>query len=91
MRGKYEGIIPVEELFQALWQDREFFEGHGITHLRAVFLYFTPCDERGEQVVIKRHGRPVEGYVSAGCYRSAAANYDNVQRLTPAPLLGQPE
>ncbi len=78
MKGKYGGPMPVTDLFQALFQDKDFFERHGITHVRATYLYFTPCDENGQPVVIgDANGNPIDGYVSAGGYQSAADAYEN--------------
>jgi len=81
------GPVPVDQLFQALWQDRDFFRRHRITHLKGVFLYFTACDADGNTVTIRdEHGAPVGGYNTAGSYNSAAAAYDrdwNSGRLRP--------
>ena len=85
MKGKYGGPIPVDTFFQAIWQDREFFRRHGITHLRGTFLYFTPCNAHGEPVSVRdEHGMPFAGYETAGGYRSAADLYD---RCTLEPTL----
>ncbi|MDV6225629.1 hypothetical protein R2G56_04960 [Nitratireductor aquimarinus] len=84
MKGAYRGRMSVDELFQALFQDRSFFEEHGITHLRSASLYFTPCDEHGNDVHISdRMGRTVEGYETAGCYQSAADGFDKADGLEP--------
>jgi hypothetical protein len=86
MKGKYGGPMTVEDLFQALYQDRQFFERHGITHVRSTYLYFTPCDERGFPVVVgDEAGNPIDGYVSAGGYHSAADAYENVN-VEPQPV-----
>ena len=79
--------MPVKDLFQALFQDREsFFEKHGITHVRATYLYFTPCDEDGQPVVIgDEQGNPIDGYLSAGGYQSAADAYEKPD-LEPEPV-----
>ena len=78
MKGTYRGRMSVDELFQALFQDRSFFEQHGITHLRSASLYFTPCDENGNDVRISdENGRTVEGYETSGGYKSAAEHYDS--------------
>ena len=77
MKGKYGGPMDVEDLFQALYQDREFFSRYGITHVRAAYLYFTPCDEHGDAVTIcDPGGNPIHGYVSSGRYRPAAEEYE---------------
>jgi hypothetical protein len=87
MKGKYGGPMPVDEFYQALYQDRAFFDRHAITHIRAVYVYFTPCDEYGEPVTIRdQQGNPMDGYVSAGGYRSAADAYDRSAKLEPVPL-----
>lgn len=86
MKGKYGGPMTVDDLFQALYQDRQFFERHGITHVKATYLYFTPCDEYGHTVVIgDGTGSPIDGYVSSGGYHSAADAYEKVS-LEPASL-----
>lgn len=92
MKGKYGGPMTVDDLFQALYQDREFFDRHGITHVRATYLYFTPCDEHGNAVVVgDSNGNPIDGYTSAGGYHSAADAYDagsltpSVVRRAPSP------
>lgn len=70
--------MSVDQLFQALYQDREFFERKNIGHVKGVHLYFTPCDEHGEAVTIcDPQGNPVHGYVSAGHYQPAAEAYEN--------------
>ncbi len=90
MKGKYGGPIAVDDFYQALYQDREFFKRHGITHIRNTYLYFTPCDENGIPVIIAdAGGNPIDGYVSAGGYRSAADAYEQV-KLTPATLSRPP-
>lgn len=87
MKGKYgNGPLPVDKLFQAIYQDREFFERHRITHVRCTFLYFTPCDPAGNAVIIHdQSGKAVDGYLSAGGYESAAAAYDH-SSLVPQTL-----
>jgi hypothetical protein len=54
--------------------------------VRGTALYFTPCDALGNPVSIRKHGKPVDGYVSAGGYRSAASAYDG-DRLTAETVL----
>jgi hypothetical protein len=77
MKGKYGGPLSVDEFFQAIYQDRAFFEHYGITHMRGVFLYFTACDENGKAVTVSDGaGSLVDGYVSAGGYHSAAEQYE---------------
>jgi hypothetical protein len=95
MKGQYRGPMAVDDLFQAIYQDRCFFRRHGIVRVRSAYLYFTPCDERGDRVAIyDPAGNPVDGYVSAGGYRSAAEIYDpgtlEPQTVTCAafPILG---
>lgn len=78
--------MSVDDLFQALYQDRDFFDRHGITHVRATYLYFTPCDQHGNAIAIgDGAGRPIDGYVSSGGYHSAAEAYDQVT-LEPTTL-----
>lgn len=91
MKGKYGGPMSVDDFYQALYQDREtFFTRHGITHLRAVYLYFTPCDEYGQPVLVGDElGNPIEGYVSAGAYQSAADAYEKAASA-PQPLETRP-
>lgn len=84
MKGSYRGVMSIEDFFQALFQDRSFFEEHGITHIRSAGLYFTPCNESGKDVTIRDSGgRVVEGYETAGCYHSAADGYDSAGELEP--------
>lgn len=86
MKGKYGGPMAVDDLFQALWQDREFFRKHGITHVRNTFLYFTPCDRRGNAVLIgDERGSPIDGYETSGGYHSAADDYDHALEARPIP------
>lgn len=90
MKGKYGGPISIDDFYQALYQDREFFTRHNIQFLRATYLYFTPCDENGRPVVITDfRGNPIDGYASAGGYQSAAESYDNLeaQELIRPPAL----
>jgi hypothetical protein len=87
MKGTYRDLMSVEEFFQALYQDRSFFAEHGITHIRSASLYFTPCDERGKPVTVRDvNGNTVEGYESAGCYHSAAEQYESAGGLEPKPV-----
>jgi uncharacterized protein RhaS with RHS repeats len=80
----------VPDFYQALYQDRDFFERHGITHVRSTYLYFTPCDENGNPVVVgDANGNAVDGYVSAGGYHSAADAYDT-GNLTPTTVRRPP-
>ncbi|TJV92402.1 MAG: hypothetical protein E5X52_33545 [Mesorhizobium sp.] len=84
MKGTYRGLMTIDELFQALFQDKSFFAEHGITHVRSASLYFTPCDDRGNEVIVRDEGGVlVEGYETAGCYRSAAEKYDKPGDLEP--------
>jgi hypothetical protein len=63
MKGIYGGPVPIDQLFQALWQDRDFFRRKHITHVKGVFLYFTPCDAAGNAVTVcDERGAPVQGY-----------------------------
>lgn len=80
MKGSYKGVMSVEDFFQ----DRSFFEEHGITHIRSAGLYFTPCNEKGKEVIIRDDdGRTIDGYETAGCYHSAADSYDGAEELEP--------
>lgn len=84
MKGKYQRVMSVDDLFQALFQDKSFFEEHGITHVRYPALYFTPCDAAGNEVKIRdENGVLVEGYETAGCYHSAADGYETTGELAP--------
>lgn len=91
MKGKYGGPLPIEDLFQALWQDRQFFDRHGITHVKATYLYFTPCDETGQTVLVgDSRGEPIDGFVSSGGYRAAADSYERVD-LEPRCIARAPK
>ncbi len=92
MKGNYGGPMPVDDLFQALFQDRDWFSRRGITHIRAAYLYFTPCDEQGQPVhITDQNGSPVDGYISAGGYHCAADNYDDdTGTLEPQTLRSSP-
>jgi hypothetical protein len=84
MKGTYRDLMSVDEFFQALFQDREFFREHGITHLRSASLYFTPCDSAGKAVAVRDQlGREVDGYQTAGCYHSAADGYTDAGGVAP--------
>lgn len=62
MKGKYDGPMHIDELFQRLYQDRQFLERYGIHHIRAAYLYFSPCDETGQPVIVgDKNGNPVDG------------------------------
>lgn len=89
MKGKYGGPIAVNNLFQALYEDKVFFDEHGILYLKGVYLYFTPCDHIGQAVAIRdKWGRPIVGYASTGGYHSAAEAYEREPaRLSPIALL----
>jgi hypothetical protein len=95
MKGKYGGPISVDDLYQALYQDRGFFDSHRITHVRNAALYFTPCDEFGQPVLINDElGNPIDGYVSAGAYRSAADAFDRAherRHVETRPIVRQAE
>jgi hypothetical protein len=87
MRGKYPGVMPVKDFFQAVYQDAEFFTKHNITHIKAASLYFTPCDEHGNTLVVANPlGQIIDGYLSAGSYPCAAQFYDALQ-LEPRPVM----
>ena len=84
MKGTYRDLMTVDEFFQALFQDRSFFDEHGITHVRSASLYFTACDSSGKAVTVRdQQGRTVEGYQTAGCYHSAADDYNDAGGLEP--------
>ncbi len=87
MKGKYIGPMSIDDLFQALFQDRTFFSKHGIAHIRNATLYFTPCDETGQTTtVVDGEGLVIEGFTSAGAYSCAADHYDNpTASLEPTP------
>lgn len=91
MKGKYGGPLSIDDLYQAFYQDRDFYHRHGIKFARSVYLYFTPCNESGDPLVIyDQAGNPVDGFSSSGGYRSAAAAYDNLEPQAivrpPAPF-----
>ena len=91
MKGKYGGPMTVDDLYQALWQDREFFRNHGINHVNAAYLYFTACNEYGEAVLVyDRFGNTIDGYVSSGGYRSAADEFDKQAQLEAKPVTRKP-
>lgn len=89
MKGKYGGPISIDDLFQALWQDRQFFRQHNITHVCDAVFFFTPCDLYGNPVVIRHHGERIGGYISAGGYHCAASQYDD-SRLEPETTIMGP-
>jgi hypothetical protein len=95
MKGKYGGPISVDDLYQALYQDRCFFDSHRITHVRDAFLFFTPCDDFGQPVLIADElGNPIDGYVSGGAYHSAADAFDRAhdrQHVETRPIVRQAE
>ena len=88
MKAKYGGPMTVDDLYQAIWQDREFFRSHAITHVNGVFLYFTPCDQYGQPVTVRDQasGDAVDGFMSAGAYHPAADAYDHGD-LEPKPVV----
>ncbi len=88
MKGKYKGPMTVDEFFQALFQDRHaFFDKHASSALiKNATVYITFCDEHGETVQLRdSHGQPIEGYISAGAYHSAADQYETID-IEPKPL-----
>ncbi len=88
MKGKYKGPMTVDEFFQALFQDRHaFFEKHAASaHIKQATIYVTFCDEHGETVQLRdSQGQPIEGYISAGAYHSAADHYE-AKGIEPEPL-----
>jgi hypothetical protein len=95
MRGKYNGMMPVEDFFQSLYQDVAFFRKHNITHIKAACLYFTPCDEHGNTVVVRNEsGQIIDGFMSSGAYQSAAQQFEAMelepQSVTRTPLAPRP-
>ena len=77
MKGKYSGIQSVEDFLQALFQDHEFFRKHGITHIRDVNLYFTPCDENGTPLAVRNsNGDVIDGFRGSGAYKCVADTLD---------------
>lgn len=86
MRGKYTGLMSVEDFYQAFYQDFNFFRKHNISHIKSACLYFTPCDAQGSPVVVFGvAGEVIDGYVSAGAYPCAAQAYDDA-RLEAKPV-----
>jgi hypothetical protein len=86
MKGEYHGVMTVDEFYQASRQDRVFFDQFKITHFRAAYWYFTPCNHNGVVTVpCDAEGNPLAGYISAGSYRPAAEKYDPI-RLEPVPV-----
>lgn len=88
MKGKYYGPLSLDDFYQALFQDKtDFFAAHGINRLRNATLYFTPCDKHDQPVQIKDAcGAPIDGYVSAGAYKSAADAFDRPQEIEPRTI-----
>lgn len=96
MKGKYPGLLPVDDLFQALFQDREFFAQHGILYIRNTSLYFTPCDKHGNPLTVRNsQGDVIDGYVSAGAYHSAAEFFERSElepkTVTLKPTVRKPD
>lgn len=90
MKSTYGGPMPITEMFQAIWQDKDNFAHHNIQHVKEVYLYFTPCDQTGETVVIcDQVGNIIERFVSAGAYHSAADAYEQKQELESQPVTRQ--
>ena len=88
MKGKYQGPMTVDEFFQALFQDRHaFFDKHASdARIKQATIYVTFCDEYGETVQLRdSFGQPIEGYISAGAYKCAADQYDDLD-IDPKPL-----
>ncbi len=76
MKIGFRGVYTLDELFQALYEERQNLAELGITHVRGASLYYTPVDEYGDEVVPRhRGGDPVMGWNSKGPYRSAADEY----------------
>ena len=89
MKGKFGGPMTVAEFYQKLYQSKAFFEQHGITHLKATYLYFTPCNQYGEPVVIADGiGNPVDGFKAPG-YSCAADNYEQQDQLSPETTVSE--
>lgn len=78
MKIKYKGVFATDEWFQAVFQDREtIFRTRNIAHIKNATLYFTTCDEQGEEVVVRDgRGGIIDGFMSAGAYRSVADYYE---------------
>ena len=90
MKSSYGGPMPVKDMFQAIWQDKENFSRHNIQHVRDVYLYFTPCDKHGEPVVVcDQIGNIIERFQSPGAYHCAADAYDRQQELESQPVTRQ--
>lgn len=86
MRGKYTGVMSIEDFYQAFYQDANFFRKHNISHIKSACLYFTPCDAYGGTVVVYgTSGEVIDGYLSAGAYPCAATLYDAAE-LEPQPV-----
>ncbi len=78
MKFQYGGPISVADLYQTIYQDEKFHREHGIQLVKAVNLYFTPCDDYGSPYAIyDAHGNLVEGLNSRkGPYKPVADFYD---------------
>jgi len=76
MKVRFRGIYTLDEFFQAVYEERQKFEEHGIKHIRSASLYYTPVDEYGDPIQpAHKNGEPIESWNSDGPYRSAAQDF----------------
>jgi len=72
----YPGIKCLDELKQALWQDIYNLKEEGIIqYVRHGKLYLPVVDVHGDPVCMKTKTGMPANRVSAGAYKSAAADY----------------
>lgn len=64
MRVKFEGKRTLAELREELEACLKRMEGLGIKSVSGTNLYFNPCNESGEEVILElQDGRTLEGWV----------------------------
>lgn len=70
------GKLKLSELRQAIFEKLgELEDEFAVNHFKGATLYFTPTNEHGDEVILKKLGKPVNKILSNGPYKSAAEEF----------------
>lgn len=82
MRVKFEGKRTLIELWEELEACLKRMEGLGIKSVTGTNLYFNPCDESGQEVVLElQDGRTIDGWVHPSPKKRQKAKSAEIVRL----------
>lgn len=82
MRVKFEGKRTIAELREEFEACLKRMEGLGIKSVTGTNLYFNPCDESGEEVVLElQDGRTLDGWVHSSPKKRQKAKSAEIVKL----------